>query len=630
MMISLRRRLLLLGGGVMLSWGMLLLARLALLTLYSSYFSSLGWLEKSSAFFYALRFDFSVAATLFFIPALLMFLPFRWAANPRWLKFLAYLVFLLLALSSFFLIADLIYFDYVQRHIGPELAMLASDWLFVLQVAQAEFLLPSLLFLSFLLLAFFYFQRCLNRYLQKEGLRQSETYPRLGLVFVGLFLGFLLIARGGTQSKPVQIIQAYALGSEQQANLILNGLFTAIHSYNRSASAVNYHFFEQDKKQQLAKRYGLYSAEQTPFRQQLIDLEAKPLNVVLILVESLSYQYVDALAGQGYGVTPVLDRLVSESRVYDRFYAAGQRSFYGIQAALTGIPIMRGLPYLGTGLELSRFSKLGVLAKQEGYSTLLLQSSKRHSLRLDQIAKTTGFDEYYGLEDYPILLDYPAVGAASFGWDHETLQFLEWRLQRISAPFLAFLFTGTMHNPYPEPPKMLQKYPHGVNHQHDFLNTLYYTDWAVGQFLAQAKQQPWFDDTVFLISADHTKGGDGNDLLGKFHVPLLMYSPKHIQPERIHRVASQLDLLPTMLHYMGSRRPFSALGHALQEQHQPFAMLTSNVVVGAVNDSASLTHTLKNRLQEKGEKKEVERLEQQLLLYNQLSYEALQANRWAD
>jgi len=562
---------------------------------------------------------------------LLLLLPFNWSSRPFWLRLIVYFSFGVLLLVGFFLVADLIYFDYVQRHIGPEVAMLASDWQFPLQVAVTEFLPQSLLFLLLAALLFWGLRRWLTFFLERSTARFiAENRGVLSLKWIGLFLLLLLVARGGTQSKPLQIIQAYSLGSEQYANLVLNGLFTSIHSYRSGSTDIDYHFFSDEKKTALAKKYGLFSAKQTPFRQQFNDLKPSGLNVVLILVESLSYQYIDALAGQDYGVTPVLDKLVAESQVYDHFYAAGQRSFYGIQAVLTGIPIMRGLPYLGTGLELSRFSKLGILAKQQGYSTILLQSSKRHSLRLDQIARTTGFDEYYGLEDYPVLLDYPDESGATFGWDHETLQFLLGRLNHVSSPFLAFLFTGTMHNPYPAPPVELQKYPHGVRHEHDFLNTLRYTDWALGEFFKQAKTQPWFEDTVFLITADHTKGGDGLDLLGKFHVPLLIYSPKHLQAERVHRVASQLDLLPTMLHYMGNSQSFSALGRALQEKHDPFALLTSNVVVGAVNNGAWLKHTLQRRLSASGEAMEVDRLEQQLLLYNQLTYEVLQANRWAE
>src|SRR5690554_908404 len=97
-----------------------------------------------------------------------------------------------------------------------------------------------------------------------------------------------------------------------------------------------------------------------------------------------------------------------------------------------------------------------------GYDTVMMQTSSRRSFHMDAIASLVGFNQYYGMEDFPMLRDYP-VSMPAFGWDYEGLMFLSQKLKQVDAdsPFFAFFFTGTTHEPFPDPGQEFHVYPHG-------------------------------------------------------------------------------------------------------------------------------------------------------------------------
>src|SRR5690554_3369390 len=118
-----------------------------------------------------------------------------------------------------------------------------------------------------------------------------------------------------------------------------------------------------------------------------------------------------------------MDELITKSRVWTNTFAAGQRSIEGVQAILASIPLLEGRQTLGWGLEQNRLTTLAKEADNIGYDTVMMQTSSRRSFHMDAIASLVGFNQYYGMEDFPMLRDYP-VSMPAFGWDYEGLMFL--------------------------------------------------------------------------------------------------------------------------------------------------------------------------------------------------------------
>jgi phosphoglycerol transferase MdoB-like AlkP superfamily enzyme len=463
-----------------------------------------------------------------------------------------------------------------------------------------------------------------------------ETAPaRQGfMVFVLLLLALAITGRGWTfYGKPVSVVHAFVSGSTVTGNLTLNGAFSAFQA-GRATRAVEHRFLDPREAQRLVAGIYPFTDGQYPLRRHYDAKPAHP-NLVFVLLESWSFRYVDALSGSHYGVTPNFDALVKQSLAFTRAYSAGQRSIEGVQATLTGIPRLIGMPHLGKGLELSSISRLGAIAQHHGYRTIFAQSSRRGSFRMDAIARSAGFEEYYGMEDFPIVLDYPDPSASDFGWDYETLMFVSGKLAQTKGPFLAYVYTGTTHEPFTRLPPRFEKRTPGSLTEDGFLNTLSYADWSLGEFMKKAEQADWFKDTIFVFVADHPLGKFGvTSPLDRFHVPLLIYAPGRIKPGTNDVVASQLDLFPTLVDLLGFEDSFSALGDSLLRKQDGYAFFMAGSIVGMVGKEGFLTHSLKNRLDSGAASGSpspayLDALENKLLATDQVVYELLQSNRWA-
>jgi phosphoglycerol transferase MdoB-like AlkP superfamily enzyme len=301
------------------------------------------------------------------------------------------------------------------------------------------------------------------------------------------------------------------------------------------------------------------------------------------MLESFSSKFIDSFNGNiGLKTTPNLDYFAKNGLKFNNFYANGQRSIQGITAIFTGLINPNSNIYLGRGLEASGLTYLGNLAKQNGYSTISMQSSNRNSLRFDSISKLAGFDEYYGSEDFTKNTNgedkdkKPLYGT----WDGDMLGSYFDKINNIKKPFLSFAFTSTSHFPFVSAGKKWQIYPHIQKDTLGFLNTMKYTDDMLGVFIDRCKKQPWFKDTIFIFLADHTAGLHNIsikniDIFAKnynikfpnrknerFKIPLVIYAPYIFKPKVIDIVSSQADILPSLVDYLGWDSSFSTISNS--------------------------------------------------------------------
>ncbi len=606
------------------------LFRLALYVVYRDYFSQLSVSQIAGAFLHGVRFDADVIAIFFLIPLLLLNLPLRFTTSRAWQVPFAAILWAIAVVMGVVLAADVVYFGYVNRHIASELLAIGQDLGAMFHIAFTGY--PGAVAA--------YAALCAGLAWLWWCIAVRETAPaRAGsgaIKFVVLFLVLVLTGRGWTlYGKPVNVVHAFTSGNTAAGNLTLNGLFSAVMASD-ATRVVNHRFFDpREARRIVAQTYPITEGEY-PF---LRHYAPKPVpvhpNLVFVLLESWSFHYVDGLAGGHFGVTPNFDALVKQGLAFTRAYSAGQRSIEGVQATLTGIPLLIGSPYLGKGLELANISRLGDIAQRHGYRTIFVQSSHRGSFRMDAIARAAGFQEYYGMEDVPILLDYPASATSDFGWDYDTFLFTAGKLAQETRPFLAYVYTGTTHEPFTRLPARFEKRPHGELTEDGFLNTLYYADWSLGEFMKTAEKSDWYQNTIFVFVADHPIGKFGvKTTLDRFHIPLLVYAPGRIKPEMSDVVASQHDLFPTVVDLLGFEDSFSALGDSLLRKKDGYAFVSAGSIVGLIGKEGYLTSSLKNRLDSGSASKMpppayFDSLEQKLLATDQVVYELLTANRWA-
>lgn len=618
-----------------------LACRLLLLLFYPDYFAPLSNYQLALAFVNGIRFDLALLVLALAPVFLLLSLPLKVVYNRYVLNVLAVVSSLLMAALIGIYIADIAYFAEVKRHMGQDLLRLDADFSFIWQLAISSRLHTTIIGLAiigaYVLGAYFLLYK-----FRKPQHMVSKLWQKLLLMLVTVLL-LVFLARGMRfGGKPISYIDAFAQGSQQAGNLALNGAYaTIMEAYKYKNSQLE--FLDAAQFAKLEQQLQSSGSLEHMFKRQINSHKKRALNdqlagknVVIVMLESVSYKFIDALGGNDYRATPYLDSLIAKSQVWDNFYAAGQRSILGIQAVLTSTPVLPSQAALGFGLELRNFSKMGKIAAKQGYETLLVQSSARGSFHMQGIAKSLGFKHYYGKEDMPMLLDYPGETKPAFGYDYETLQFALDKIDNFATdkPFLSFIFTGTTHEPYINPGKEFLIRPHNSNSFDGFLNTLRYTDYSLEQFMRRFAQTSQYQNTLFLIMADHVLRAQSTSPQDAFHIPLIIYTPDgSLPPERKTAVAGQYDILPTVAQILGTQQPVYSFGESLfRAQRHNYTAATAGDVVHFIGENSWASFIDKQQLEQQPAvlpKVEKEKL-QQLKFRLQYAQQLLKNNRWAD
>ncbi len=600
-----------------------MLARTGVFAVHYQNFSSLSISEVLLGFFYGLRFDLASLLVFSGIPLLLMALPFRWCTSQWWHIVLSILVFFVFVLEGTLLIGDIIYFGYVKRHLTNELLFLGKDINYLISEAVANPGYLTLWFGMVLLGLYYWLSLC------KVKVRTVHMHwPKFIIFFV-----FVVIAgRGGIGMKPLAIVHAYSSGSSSFGNLVLNGVFSASHSsLSAPVERLSISNLQISKTLNLS---GDFWQKPFPLAQINIPKSGKSNNLVVLFVESLTPRYVDSFGGNDYKITPNLDKLSKAGWKFNRFYSHGQRSIEGTQSVLTGMPSVLGLPTIANIS--ANYSKIATMAEQHGTSTIFVNSTLRESFLAQAIAGSTGFSEYYGKEDMPMLLDYlPEEKDRNLGWDYETLMFSLEKIKNRKTPFMAFISLNTDHTPFPKLTGPFNRYPHHPTEEGGYLNSLHYTDWAIGEFFKKVKKEPWFDKTIFVITADHVLAHfQKGDFLEKFRIPLIFYAPSLLKPKLIETVTSQLDLMPTFVEFMNLDTQYTALGTSLLQEQESEALVREGSLLGIITDRAYLKHSLVRRM-EYGKLVDnvpnyyYDELEARLLAWDRVAFDLIRQNRWA-
>ena len=293
-------------------------------------------------------------------------------------------------------------------------------------------------------------------------------------------------------------------------------------------------------------------------------------NVVILIVESFGREYIGALNrnlenGRYKGYTPCVDSIIGLSTSFQWSFCNGRKSIDGMPSILSGIPMFVE-PFFLTPASMNEVSGIAGLLARQGYETAFFHGAQRGSMGFQAFARKTGFQQYYGREDYE---DDPRFGGhADFDglwaiWDEPFLQYYCTKMSDMQQPFMTAVFTATSHHPYKVPEKYASRFPEEGIEIHKCIR---YTDMAIGRFFQEASRQPWFENTIFVITSDHTNLSDHayyQTDLGGFCSPIIIYEPSdttrtkgEIQP----KIAQQTDILPTVMGLTGCREPFVAFG----------------------------------------------------------------------
>ncbi|SES86713.1 LTA synthase family protein [Prevotella sp. kh1p2] len=291
-------------------------------------------------------------------------------------------------------------------------------------------------------------------------------------------------------------------------------------------------------------------------------------NVVVLIVESFGREYIGALnkmyfGGKYRGYTPQVDKLIAKSAVYYYSFCNGRKSIDGMPSILSSIPMFKE-PFVLTPASMNTYTGLAGLLAKEGYQTSFFHGANRGSMGFMAFANKTGFQQYYGRQDYAA--DPRFGGDADFDthwgiWDEPFLQYWCAKLNEMKQPFMTACFTVSSHTPYVVPDKYKDVFPEEGIAIHKCIR---YTDMAIGKFFEAASRQPWFKNTIFVMTSDHTNLSDHKQYqtdIGGFSSPIIIFDPSgEVQPGMRNGIAQQIDIMPTVLSILGYGKPYLSFG----------------------------------------------------------------------
>ena len=412
----------------------------------------------------------------------------------------------------------------------------------------------------------------------KTGLewKRLRPWPYALTVFLSLaaFAPFVVAGiRGGftTAVRPITISNANQYVNRPiEAALVLNTPFSLYRTIGKAVFVVpDYYQNEQEME-------AIYSPVHHPSLDSL-NTQTTPItqnipnkkNVVVLIVESFGREYIGALNktlenGQYRGYTPYVDSLIAKSVTFSHTYCNGRKSIDGMPSILSSIPMFVE-PFFLTPASMNHVGGIASILAAEGYQTAFFHGAQRGSMGFQAFSRATGFQEYYGREDYDA--DTRFGGDEDFDgmwaiWDEPFLQYYATKMSEMKEPFMTAVFTASSHHPYVIPEKYKAQYPEEGIIIHKCIR---YTDMAIGKFFEKASREPWFNNTIFVLTSDHTNLSDHafyETDLGGFCSPIIIYEPGNAerQPEIQNKIAQQIDILPTVMGMLHYQKPYFGFG----------------------------------------------------------------------
>jgi phosphoglycerol transferase MdoB-like AlkP superfamily enzyme len=379
--------------------------------------------------------------------------------------------------------------------------------------------------------------------------------------------GYLTVCacRGGFtgETRPITINNANEyVGRPTECALVLNTPFSLIRTINKNVFVVPAYYATPEEME------SVFTPIHNAHAVKPKGITGKKKNVVVLIVESFGREYIGALNkmyfdGKYKGYTPNVDKIIGQSAVWYYSFCNGRKSIDGMPSILSGIPMFKE-PFVLTPASMNNYTGLPGLLAQEGYSTSFFHGAMRGSMGFLAFANKVGVQQYFGKEDYAA--DKRFGGMADYDghwgiWDEPFLQYWCAKLNDMKQPFMSACFTVSSHTPYVIPEKYKKTYPEEGVAIHKCIR---YTDMAIGKFFETASKQPWFKNTIFVITSDHTNLSDHKQYqtdIGGFSSPIIIYDPSgEVTPGMRNGVAQQIDILPTVLGLLGYDKPFLSFG----------------------------------------------------------------------
>lgn len=494
---------------------------------------------------------------------LLFLLPFHWKENARFYQVVRWLFTIVNSIMLITNLIDCVYFGYTGKRTTTS----------VLQEFQHEGggNLASIFldgFINYWYLVILAGVLCYGLYRLFRSpkdfpIRNLKVYYLSQIVCLLLAVPFTIFGmRGGmtTATRPITISNANQyVNRPLDAGIVLNTPFAIFRTLDKQPFVTPHYMSDAEAK-------ALY----TPVHMPADSASFRPLNVVVLIIEGMTKQHLGSVNrhldnGQYKGYMPFIDSLMTRSLSFEYSYSNGRKSIDGMPSVLSSIPNFVE-PFFLTPAALNDVSSLaGELTRHKGYTSAFFHGAMNGSMGFMAFARSVGFQKYFGRTEYNEDPNYN--GDADFDgtwaiWDEEFLQFYCDRMSEMKEPFVTSVFTASSHGPFALPERYIGKFPKGND---PMLETVAYADMSIQRFFEKAAKQPWYNNTLFVLTADHTSLNSYPEYttdLGYYKVPIIFFAPgmPELQGMDHEKIVEQIDIMPSVLGLLGYDRPFVGFG----------------------------------------------------------------------
>ena len=388
-------------------------------------------------------------------------------------------------------------------------------------------------------------------FLYKKTERKIEevdfVYWKAILRFFVWSLIFLILGRGGFGLRPTGIIEASKFTKVENTALVLNTPFTIVKTFGKKSLSLK-EFMPIEEEERLFN----------PIREtQPQNILPNQTNVFVLILESFGSEYAGLNSKNSF--TPFFDSILGQSLFFKNGFSNGKKSIEAVPSILASIPTLMDSPYISSSYGNNKINSLATLLKKEGYSSAFFHGATNGSMRFDGFAKQVGFDSYYGRKEYNNDEHFDNT------WGILDEYFNPWSARKMSElkePFLASLFTLSSHHPYYIPENSIK---HTFEGPEPLCASLSYADYSLRLFFEEAKKQPWFNNTIFVLVADHTPSTSSsfyNKRTQMYKIPIGLYYPNKtaLIKNSVDQVFQHVDIMPTILDLLNVQTKYYSFG----------------------------------------------------------------------
>ena len=520
-----------------------------------SYFPGLGFDDFLRLFLGGLRFDLTAILYTNSLIILLTILPLQIRFHRVYQQVLKWLFFVFNGIALATNVSDFIYFRFTGRRTTADVfkqfeneGNLGGLWLrFIWDYWYAVLFLIALI----VLMVWLYNKIKVQGPMLKNKIVFYSTGVLMMLPIIYLVIGGM---RGGFRhsTRPITLSNAgeYVKDSKE-ISLVLNTPFALLRTMGKTKIQKLDYF----KDEQLGTIY-------TPIHIPVDTVAFRPDNVVVIILESFSKEFFGAFNkekenGTYKGYTPFLDSLIQHSLTFNYSFANGRKSIDGLPSVISSIPSL-GVPYFLSPYAGNKINSLASLLKPKGYHTSFFHGAPNGSMGFQAFMNLAGVDHYYGMTEYANNDDSDGMWGI---WDDKFFNFYADQLNGFPQPFMSSIFSVSSHHPFKVPEEYEGKFKGGPLVIHKCIE---YTDYSLKKFFAKASTMPWFKNTLFVITADHTSSEiefpESRTAWGFYSVPVIFYKPDHSLAGSSDQLIQQIDIMPSILGNLHFNSPYVAFG----------------------------------------------------------------------